>query len=64
MGWLGFTAPSPRRRLPEEEVCWAEREEYEKVERGFGVRSFVFIRKEEEVYSECFRKKTAGREGI
>lgn len=31
--------------------------------RGFGVWSFVCIKKEE-VNSECFRKKRAGKEGI
>lgn len=37
---------------------------YEKAERGFGIWSFVFIKKKEEINSKCFRKKRAGKEGF
>lgn len=43
--------------------CLLGRKGKVKAKRGFGVWSFVCIKKEE-VNSECFRKKRAGKEGI
>lgn len=59
-----FGVSGTYRPFPEEDVFYTEREKCENAERGFGVWSFVFIRKKKEVHSECFRKKRAGMEGI